>query len=58
MSFEEKLAELGEDQFCDPDFPADPTSLMPEFDEVHAKWAEIEWKRASEIKCLKDEEGN
>lgn len=59
MSFEEKLAELGEDElFNDPDFPAEPTSLMPEFDEEHAKWEDIQWVRASEIASLKDEEGN
>ena len=58
MSFEEKLLEIGEDKFNDPDFPAEPAALMVEFDEEHANWAEIEWKRASEIKSLKDEEGN
>ena len=58
MSFEDKLAELGDAQFVDEEFPADPASLMPEMDEEHAKWSEIQWVRASEIACLKDEGGN
>ena len=58
MSFEEKLAKLRNEKFFDTEFPAQLSSLMFELDEKHENWGKCIWKRASDIPCLKDIDGN
>ena len=66
MSFDDLFSSLAEeDKYCDPDFPAEANSLIPDWDghsdvceDDHATWKAFQWIRAQDCAKLKDAEGN